>query len=91
MPEVNVRPADNDTICKIIRKSNMKCTGILYAFCNTFSAHFSIFSIYSKIPKTKSCLFVDISVQTCVVKYYLGKKNIVINCVYIVFFTMGSY
>ena len=40
-------------------------------------------SIYSKVPKTKSCLFVDIWVQTCAVKYYLGEKNIVINCVYI--------
>jgi len=49
-------------------------------------------SIYSKVPKTKSCLFVDIWVKTCSVKYYLGEKNIVINCVYIlVFFTVGSY
>jgi len=49
-------------------------------------------SIYSKVPKAKSCLFVDIWVQTCVVKYYLGEKNIVIKCVYIlVFFTMESY
>ena len=48
-------------------------------------------SIYSKVPKTKSCLFVDIWVQTCSVKYYLGEKNIVINCVYImVFFSVGS-
>ena len=42
--------------------------------------------VYSKVPKTKSCLFVDISVQTCAVKYYLGEKNIVINCVYIMGF-----
>jgi hypothetical protein len=49
-------------------------------------------SIYSKVPKTKSCLFVDIWVQTYAVKYYLGETNIVINCVYIlVFFTVGSY
>ena len=49
-------------------------------------------SVYSKVPKTKSCLFVDIWVQTCAVKYYLGENNIVINCVYImVFFTVGSY
>jgi len=49
-------------------------------------------SIYSKVPKTKSCLFVDIWVQTFAVKYYLGGKNFVINCVYIlVFFTVGSY
>jgi len=48
------------------------------------------FYIYSKVPKTKSCLFVDILVQTCDVKYYLGEKNIVINCVYImVFFYSG--
>ena len=47
-------------------------------------------SVYSKVPKTKSCLFVDISVQTCVVKYCLGEKNIVINCVYIMdFFKWG--
>jgi len=39
-------------------------------------------SVHSKVPKTKSCLFVDISVQTCVVIYYLGEENIVINCVY---------
>ena len=43
-------------------------------------------SIYSKVPKTKSCLFVDVLVQTCVVKYYLEEKNIVINCVYILIF-----
>ena len=49
-------------------------------------------SVYSKVPKTKSCLFVDIWVQTFAVKYYLGGKNFVINCVYIlVFFTVGSY
>jgi len=49
-------------------------------------------SVYSKVPKTKSCLFFDNWVQTCAVKYYLGEKNIVINCVYImVFFTVGSY
>jgi hypothetical protein len=49
-------------------------------------------SIYSKFPKTKSCLFVDIWVQTCAVKYYVGETNIVINCVYIlVSFTVGSY
>jgi hypothetical protein len=49
-------------------------------------------SVYSKVPKTKSCLFVDIWVPTCAVTYYLGGNNIVINCVYIlVFFTMGSY
>jgi len=48
-------------------------------------------SIYSKVPKTKPCLFVDIEVQTCVVKYYLEEKDIVINCLYSVFFTMGSY
>ena len=49
-------------------------------------------SIYSKVPKTKSYLSVDISVQTRAVKYYLGETNIVINCVYIlVSFTVGSY
>jgi len=49
-------------------------------------------SVYSKVPKTKSCLFVDISVQTCVVKYYLVEKNIVINCVYILgFFLQWSH
>jgi hypothetical protein len=47
-------------------------------------------SIYSKVPRKKSCLFVDMWVQTCAVKYYLGEKNIVINCVYIlVFFYSG--
>jgi len=64
----------------------MKCTGILYAFCNIFSVYFSICYINSRVPKTKSSLFVVISVQTCVVKYYLEKKNIVINCVYILFY-----
>jgi len=49
-------------------------------------------TIYSKVPKTKSYLFFDIWVQTCAVKYYLGEKNIVINCIYILFFfTVGSY
>ena len=33
-------------------------------------------SVYSKVPKTKSCLFVDISVQTCAVKYYLGERTL---------------
>jgi len=48
-------------------------------------------SIYSKVPKTKACLFVDISVQTCAVKYYLGEKNIVINCVYIMGFLQWGH
>jgi hypothetical protein len=43
-------------------------------------------SIYSKVPKTKSCLFVDIWVQTCSVKYYFWEKNIAINFVYIMVF-----
>ena len=42
MPEVKVRPTDNDTICKIIRKSHMKCCGTFYEFYNTFSVYFSI-------------------------------------------------
>jgi hypothetical protein len=49
-------------------------------------------SVYSEVPKTKSCLFVDISVQTCAVKYYLGGKE---HCnrvrLYSRFFTVGSY
>jgi len=48
-------------------------------------------SIYSKVPKTNSYLFVDIWEQICAVKYYLGGKSIVTNCVYIVSFTVGSY
>ena len=80
---VKVGPTDNDTICKLIRKSHMKCCEILYAFVIHFLYISLSASVYSKVPKTKSCLFVDISVQTCVVKYYLKKKNIVINCVYI--------
>ena len=48
-------------------------------------------SVYSEVPKTKSCLFVDISVQTCVVKYYFGEKNIVINCVYIMGFIQWGH
>ena len=32
-------------------------------------------SLYSKVPKTNSCLFVDICVQTCAVKCYLGGKE----------------
>ena len=60
MPGVKVRPTDNDTICKIIKKSHIKCCGILYAFVIHF-LYISLFaSIYSKVPKTKSCLFVDI-------------------------------
>jgi len=42
MPGVKVRPTDNGTIRKIIRKSHMTCCGIFYAFCNTFSAYFFI-------------------------------------------------
>jgi len=42
MPGVKVRPTNNDTVCKIISKSHIKCCGILYAFCNTFSVYFSI-------------------------------------------------
>jgi len=42
MPGVKVRLTGNDTTCKIIRKSHMKCCGILYAFCNTFSIYLSI-------------------------------------------------
>jgi len=60
MPRVQFRPTDNGTMCKIIRKSHMKCCGILNAFCNTFSVYFSICFFISKVPKTKSCLFVDI-------------------------------
>jgi len=30
MPGVNVRPTYNDTICKIIRNSKMKCCGIFF-------------------------------------------------------------
>jgi len=49
-------------------------------------------SVYSKIPKTKPCLFVDISVQTCAVKYYLGgKEHCNKLCLYSGFFTVGSY
>jgi len=48
-------------------------------------------SIYSKVPKTKSCLFVDIRVQTCAVKYYLEEKSIVINCVYILVFLQWGH
>jgi len=48
-------------------------------------------SVYSKVPKTKSCLSVDISVQTCAVKYYLGEKNTVINCVYIMVFLLWGH
>jgi len=59
------------------------------SFCMHFVIHFLYISlsasIYSKVPKTKSCLFVNIQVHTCVVKYYLREKNIVINCVYIFF------
>ena len=48
-------------------------------------------SVYSKVPKTKLWLSVDISVQTCVVKYYLGEKNIVINYVYIMVFLQWGH
>ena len=75
MPGVKVRSTDNDTICNIIRNSHMKCCGILFGFCNPFLHIYLSASIYSKVPKTKSCLFVDIWVKTCVVKYYLEKKK----------------
>jgi len=86
IPGVKVRPTDNDTICKIIRKSRMN----VVEYCMHFVIHFLYISLsastYSKVSKTKSCLFVDISVQTCVVKYYLEEKKIVLNCVYILVF-----
>ena len=48
-------------------------------------------SIYSKVPKTKPCLFVDIGIKTCVVKYYLEEKHCNKLCFYSVFFfTMES-
>jgi len=53
----------------------MKCCGILFGFLIHFLYISLSASIYWKVPKTKSCLFVDISVQTCVVKYYLEKKQ----------------
>jgi len=42
MPGIKVRPTDNDTICKIIRNSQMKCCGILFGYCNPFSVKLSI-------------------------------------------------
>ena len=60
MPGVKFRLTDNGTICKIIRKSHMKCCGILYAFVIHFLYIFLSASVYSKVPKTKLCLFVDI-------------------------------
>jgi hypothetical protein len=36
------RATDNDTVCKIIRNSHMKCCAILFGFCNPFSVYFSI-------------------------------------------------
>ena len=48
-------------------------------------------SVQSKVPKTKSCLFVDILLQTCAVKYYLGGKSIVTNCVYIMVFLQWGH
>jgi len=47
-------------------------------------------SVQSKVPKTKSCLFVDILLQTCAVKYYLGgKEHCNKLCLYSVFFYSG--
>ena len=49
-------------------------------------------SVYSKVPKTKSCLSVDIWVPTCAVTYYLGvKEHCNKLCLYSGFFTVGSY
>ena len=75
MPGVKVRFKNNDTICEINRNSHMKCCGILFGFLIHFLYISLSASIYWRVPKTKSCLFVDISVQTCVVKYYLEKKQ----------------
>jgi hypothetical protein len=74
--------------------TSQKCF-FFFFYCLRFVIHFlfiSLFaSIYSKFPKTKSCLSVDISVQTVLWNIIWREKN-VINCVYIlVFFTMGSY
>ena len=65
MRGVKLLPTANDTICKIIINTHMKCCEILYAFCNSFSVYFAV-SIYSKIPKTKSCLFADIEYKPVV-------------------------
>ena len=64
-------------------------------YCMHFVIHFLYISlsafIYSKVPKTKSCLFGDIWVQTCLVKYYLEEKNIVINSFYILIFLQWGH
>jgi len=90
MPGVKVRPTDNDTICKITRKSRMKCCGILYAFCNTFSVFFSICfyifeSSYDKVVPV--CRYLSTN-QYCEILFG-GKENCNKMCIF--FFTMGSY
>jgi hypothetical protein len=39
---VKVKPTDNNTVCKIIRNSHMKCCGIMFEFRNQFSVYFFI-------------------------------------------------
>jgi hypothetical protein len=64
-------------------------------YCLDFVIHFLYISlsasIYSKVSKTTSCLFVDIRVQTCVVKYYLEKKHCKKLCFYSGFVQWGQY
>jgi hypothetical protein len=50
IPGVKARPTDNDTMCKIIGNSHMKCCGIFFGFCNPFFIFLSA-STYSKVPK----------------------------------------
>ena len=63
-------------------------------YCLDFVIHFLYISlsasIYSKVSKTTSCLFVDIRVQTCVVKYYLEKKHCKKLCFYSGFLQRGQ-
>jgi hypothetical protein len=63
---------------------------VLLTLCNTFLYISLSASIYSKFPKTKSCLSVDISVQTCC-EILFGEKKKHCNklCFYSGFFYNG--
>jgi len=92
MQGVKVRPTDNDTICKIIRKSHMKCCGILYAFCNTFSAYFSIcFYIFESSQDKVVPVCRYLSTNLCCEILFGGKEHCNKTCLYSSFFLQWGH
>ena len=91
MPGVKVKPTDNDTVCKIIIKSHMKCCGILYAFCNTFSVYLYLLLYIRKFLRQSLPICRYLSTNLCCEILFRGKEHFNKLCLYSVFFTVGSY